>query len=122
MKRSVRTPKGSRTSPWSDKQLIAWWKAHISQSDIARLTGLSRQRIQQRLARHGIGGRNAVVPSLRAIYAAAGTSTSFKQVADELSISEPRLKRVLDTYGRREKVANRLARNRGWKVTATRKR
>ena len=76
----------------NDDELIKKFAEGQSLSEIARNSNLTPERIRQRLARHGIRGRNYHwVPARETLLSALEESTSLAQAAKALGLTESRL-------------------------------
>ena len=99
-------------SKWTDTEILALWEQGDNQIEIARHTGLSRERIRQRLARHGIDGKNAnAVPKAEVFLRSAGHEATVEDLSRALGISTAAAVKAMKAYGIRADIDSLLAVN-----------
>jgi hypothetical protein len=98
----------TRTGPApvaSDSELINRWDAGESMTEIANAVGLTRERVRQRLKKHGRSGPNHNARHSReAILGAAAGAVSIGQVAKKMQISAGRLLIEVRHYSLQEEL------------------
>lgn len=105
----------------SDVELVDRWDRGERMAEIARAVGLTRQRVYQRLLRHGRGGPNRIPTLARsAILSAARGTTSTDHLAAELSLPVSRLVAQIEQHGIADEVAALLTAARSARSNARR--
>lgn len=97
----------------SDEEMIDRWMRGQRKADIARAYGVSRQRIDQRLKRHGIGGPNRnALPEAEQLLNAAQSAFTMDGLATSVKLTPGALEIALNKHGLRYKVTEILESNR----------
>jgi len=89
----------------SDEELIQLWRTGLTMTDIGERVGLARERVRQRLKKHGITGHNPNrVPSPEKIREAITKEFSIQHAARLLGVSVQLLIRGIEHADMYEEV------------------